>query len=62
MELKLGKNRKSGGNRKHGRNKAKCEYYRTRSVRNKLRKLDRHLAVHVNDNVAVAARQRAATH
>lgn len=54
--LKKAKKQKGGGSKKHGRNKVKCEYYRkVRSVRNKLAKLRKHIAVHVNDKNATDA-------
>jgi hypothetical protein len=55
-----GKNRKKGGgDKKHGRNTAKCSYYRTARYRkNKLAKLHKHLAVHVTDVCAQKALNR----
>jgi ribosomal protein L19E len=45
--------------RKFHRNQKKCEYYRkVRSVRNKLAKLKRHMAIHPNDNCALAAKAK----
>lgn len=52
--------RKGRKNRKYGRNKVKCVAYRSgRSVRNKLRKLNRHLAAHPNDGLAIVALKKA---
>ncbi len=51
-----GNKQKGGGSKKIGRNKAKCLLYRTvRSRKNKLRKLKRHLATHLNDGCAIQA-------
>ena len=47
------------GCKKAGRNKVKCGYYRSaRSFKNKLAKLDKHLATHVTDLCAIVARER----
>jgi len=49
------KTRKShSGNRKHGRNKIKCErYFREhRKEKNKIKKIAKHLKFHINDKKA----------
>lgn len=47
---------RGGGSRKYGRNRVKCAHYRAhRSHKNKLAKLRRHLADHLNDGCAIAA-------
>jgi hypothetical protein len=58
---RLTKSRRKKGkkDRKWGRNLAKCKLYREfRSVRNKRRKLNRHLARHDNDGCAKLALSR----
>ena len=55
-----GQKQKGGGTKKHGRNAAKCKNYRaSRSVRNKIAKLKKHLSIHVNDGCAKIAYERA---
>jgi hypothetical protein len=57
--VKKGKKQKGGGSKKIGRNKVKCAHYRvTRSRKNKLRKLNRHIEIHVNDGCAQKALER----
>lgn len=50
MAKRAGGKQKSG-NRKHGRNKTKCERYRACKTRekNKVRKLSKHIKRHPND-------------
>ena len=45
---------KKSGNRKVGRNKVKCDWYRSRGTRekNKIRKINKHLKKHPNDKQA----------
>lgn len=51
---------KGGGTKKYGRNRAKCQLYRThRSIKNKLRKLKRHLNRNPDDFCAIAAIEKA---
>lgn len=46
--------------KKISRNKEKCAHYRLyRSVRNKLKKLHRHIAKHATDECALTALQKA---
>ena len=47
----MNKQRKSGGNRKIGRNKVKCAKYRAenRRIKNKIRKITKHLTKFSND-------------
>jgi hypothetical protein len=53
-------NDKGGGSRKYGRNLVKCKFYRvSRSHRNKIAKLRKHLARHSNDNCAKTAYEKA---
>jgi hypothetical protein len=50
---------KGGGTKKHGRNKNTCAYYRLHVYRkNKLRKLEKHLYKHVNDECARSSYER----
>lgn len=57
--IKGKKQRGNKASRKAGRNKAKCDHYRkSRSVRNKLAKLNRHIAKHPDDANAKAALER----
>lgn len=60
-QIKIGvRKRGKKVSRKAGRNIVKCAYYRNvRSTRNKLRKLNRHLNIHVADDCAKAALERA---
>lgn len=54
---------KGGGTKKHGRNKIKCGHYRTtKSVKNKLRKLHRHIARHPDDGCAGVALKNVYSH
>lgn len=47
------------GSRKAGRNKSKCAGYRAiRSIKNKIRKLEKHISKHPNDMNAQAAMER----
>ena len=48
------KNNKGGGAKKYGRNRAKCQRYRTRGIRekNKTRRRLKHLKRHPNDTMA----------
>ena len=43
---------------RRGKNKAKCQLYRTmkKGIKNKLRKLSRHLNIHTNDKDASKAK------
>lgn len=53
---KKGNKQKGGGTKKFGRNKAKCQLYRElKSRKNKVAKLKKHLAIHVNDACAITA-------
>lgn len=53
--------KKGKKNRKHGRNKTKCQAYRARSTANKLRKIRKHLKCHQTDSCALRALQRCYT-
>lgn len=58
----MGKKQKIGGSsKKKGRNSAKCDFYKVRNVRlkNKVRKLEKHLRVNPNDEVATNALKKA---
>lgn len=52
-QVKKGKS----GNKKHGRSIQHCELYRLRrqKEKNKVIKLNRHIPMHPNDNVAITA-------
>lgn len=56
---KKGKKQKGGGTKKHNRNKVKCAFYRAhRYVKNKVRKLEKHISLYPNDVNAVEALNR----
>lgn len=56
------KKKKSGGQRKYGRNASKCDVYRriNRREKNKVRKLVRHIKRKPEDKCAVTALRRVA--
>ncbi len=55
IKIKTGR-KKSGGDKKHGRNKLKCSNYRKfKWLPNKLRKIERHIKIHPLDNQARGA-------
>jgi hypothetical protein len=54
------KQRKSGGDRKHGRNKEKCKVYRNlrKYERSHIKRISVHLTRHTGDEVAIEALER----